>query len=80
LPLSYPIDNKRELALIFSQYGEILDISFSFLPKVIHGFIQFTSPEVLAAAIKAEDRREMAMGFKLGIRDTVDGFTGQNYP
>ena len=66
LPLSYPIDSKRELAAIFSQYGEILDISFSVLPKVIHGFIQFTSTEVLAAAIKAEDRREMALGFKLG--------------
>jgi hypothetical protein len=66
LPLMYPIEDKQDLAAIFSQYGEIYDISFTTMPKVIHGFIQFGSPEILTAALKAEDRREMKLGFKLG--------------
>ncbi|KAJ3332330.1 hypothetical protein HDU91_003122, partial [Kappamyces sp. JEL0680] len=65
LNLPQGFDNKEVLAAIFSPYGDIFEISFVSKPRVVHGHIQFATPQILEAAISAEDRREMPGGYKL---------------
>ena len=66
LPLDYPTSESSELKDLFSPHGEIFAISFQEMPKSIHAFIQFSTPEIMMSAIKALDRHEMPQGFKLG--------------
>ncbi|KAL0094462.1 hypothetical protein F4703DRAFT_1818894 [Phycomyces blakesleeanus] len=51
----------REIVNHFSKYGEVLE----FVPKKLHGFIQFSNPHSCAAAVRAESGKSFH-GFVLG--------------